>query len=114
MTGDPAKRGSYGVEDRYGHGPDLHREHLAHRQVAGAGGGRGEEDAPQDRLGYRGEDVEVEQVTGCGQERSRDKVAARDHRHPADGIEEAPEKVSRCARCSVMVVRKDLYDRPAT
>src|SRR5215212_11181024 len=95
MTGPemPSQSGGYGVEERYGHRPDLHREDLAHRQVAGAGGRRGkEDDHPQDSLRDRGQDVQVEQVAGRGQQHARDEVAARDHRHPADGIEETPEE----------------------
>jgi hypothetical protein len=71
----------------------LHREDLAHRQVAGAGGRRGEEedDAPQDRLRDRVQDVHVEQVAGSSHQRAREEVAASDHRHPADGVEETPE-----------------------
>jgi hypothetical protein len=71
-------------------GAHLEREDLAHREIGGAGPGRGEEedDAPGDRLGQRGERALVEQVCGDREPDAGQDVRPGDHRLAADRVEQ--------------------------
>jgi hypothetical protein len=82
-----------GEEHRDGLGPELKREDLARRQVAGARarGGEEEDDRPADGLRGGGEVPVLEQHGGDDEQRAGCDVGAGDHLLPADRVEQVAD-----------------------
>ncbi len=85
------------LRDREEHGdglrPDLQREDLADRQVAGAGarGGEEEDHRPADRLRGCVQRADAEEFRADGQQHTGQDVGAGDHLPAPDGIEQPAE-----------------------
>ena len=90
----PPSPGADRVEERDRERANLEREDLADRQVGGAGGcGREEEDdAPQDGQRHRRQCLLLEEDGGDEQHASCSEVRQREHRSPADLVEQRSEQ----------------------